>query len=77
MLSFSFGEKKLMLYLKEAREERDDSNYEEESFVRMRIGTSVFSALEVSPTIVTYVELEASKSLNLASELSAEEAISK
>lgn len=55
------------MYLKEAREIRDDSNNEEESAVDIRIFASVFSFSVVSPTIVTYIELDASKSLNLAS----------
>lgn len=76
MLGFSFWKKEDM-YLKEARDERDDSNNEEETIVRMRLGTSVLSVFEVTPTIVAYVELEASNSLNLASELIAQEAISK
>lgn len=55
------------MYLKEARDVRNDSNNEEESVVDSRLVTSVLSAFEVSPTIVTDVELDASKGLNLAS----------
>jgi hypothetical protein len=53
--------------LKEARDIRDDSNNEEESVVDIRFFASAFSVSEVSPTIVTYIELDASNRLNLAS----------
>ena len=48
------------MYLKEARDIRDDSNNEEETFVRTRLVTSVVSVSEVAQTIVTDVELDAS-----------------
>jgi len=56
-----------VLYLKEARDIRDDSNNEEESVVDIRFFASAFPVSEVSPTIVTYIELDASNRLNLAS----------
>ena len=70
MLNFNF----LWRYLKEAGDIREDSNNEQETVVQTSV-TSVLSVSEVSPTIVTNIELDASKSLNLASKLIRQEEI--
>lgn len=66
-LFFLRGVSNYVLYLKETRDIRDDSNNEEESVVDTRFFASAFSFSEVSPTIVTDIELDASNRLNLAS----------